>query len=56
MINYININTNVISHVLKTFFRYEMVRVTENTMEPSVHGKGFVNYLLDGVEMTFFDE
>ena len=26
-----------------------MVRVTENTMEPSAHGKGFVNYLLDGV-------
>ena len=30
-----------------------MVRITENTMEPSVYGKGFMNYLLDGVESIF---
>ena len=27
-----------------------MVRVTTDTMGPSAHGKGFVNYILDGVK------
>ena len=32
------------------FVRYEMVRVTEQKLEPSANGKGLFNYLWNEVE------
>ncbi|XP_046448138.1 uncharacterized protein LOC124196928 [Daphnia pulex] len=34
-------------------FTYEMVRVTENGLEPPANGRGLFSYLFDGVEFSF---
>jgi hypothetical protein len=35
-------------------FRYEMVRVTENRLEPLGNARGLFNYLWDKVEFGYF--
>ena len=42
-----------IYHPIK--FRYGMVRVTENTLDPTEHGRGLFNYLWDGVKLSRYD-
>lgn len=38
-------------YVLKLFYRYEMVRVTENSLEPAGKEKGLFNYLWNQVNL-----
>ena len=33
-------------------FRFKMVRVTENILEPTENGRGLFNYLWDGVKLS----
>lgn len=44
---------NVVSSIVNENFSYEMVRVTENRLEPLGKERGLFSYLFDNVEFNF---